>query len=117
MYVGVARIVLQIPGARSLKDRRSVVKSYKDRLKARLTVSVAEVGDVEAWQVATIGIAVTSKDRARCEEALSQAASMARSLSEAWLADLRTEILSFGAGGERLARGIESTESQGRKGA
>jgi len=115
MYVGVARVVLQIPGARSLKDRRSVVKSYKDRLKARLTVSVAEVGDVEAWQVATIGIAVTSKDRSRCEEAISQAASMARSLSDAWLADLRTEVLSFGTGGERLARGIETELAPPRK--
>src|SRR5258706_16132079 len=108
MYVGVAGLVLQIPGARSLKDRRSVVKSYKDRLKSRLSVSVAEVGDVEAWQVATLGVAVTSKDRSRCEEVLSQAASMARSLSEAWLADLRTEVISFGPGGDRIAEGIES---------
>lgn len=99
---------MQIPAARSLKDRRSVVKSYKDRLKARLPVSVAEVGDVEAWQVATIGVSVTSKDRARCEEILSHATSMARSLSDAWLADVRTEILSFGPGGDRLAHGIES---------
>lgn len=108
MFVGVARVVLQIPAARSLKDRRSVVKSYKDRLKARLPVSVAEVGDVEAWQVATIGVSVTSKDRARCEEVLSHATSMARSLSDAWLADVRTEVLSFGPGGDALAHGIES---------
>ena len=36
MFVGVARFVLQIPGARSLKDRRKVVKSFKDRVRARL---------------------------------------------------------------------------------
>lgn len=108
MFVGVARVVLQIPAARSLKDRRSVVKSYKERLKARLAVSVAEVGDVEAWQVATIGLSVVSKDRARCEEALNQAAAMARSLAEAWPADIRTEVLSFGPGGDALSRGLET---------
>jgi uncharacterized protein YlxP (DUF503 family) len=79
MFVGVARIVLQIPGARSLKDRRSVVRSYKDRVRARLPVSVAEVGDVEVWQIATIGLAVTSSDRLRCEEVISRSVSLARS--------------------------------------
>ena len=68
MFVGVARIVVQIPGARSLKDRRAVVRSFKDRVGARLKISVAEVGDPERWQIATFGVAVVSSERARCEE-------------------------------------------------
>ena len=103
MFVGVARIVIQIPSARSLKDRRSVVRSFKDRVRSRLRVSVAEVGDVESWQVATLGVAVVSRDRVRCDEALSHATSMARSLSEAVLADVRTEIIPFGRAGDGLA--------------
>jgi hypothetical protein len=47
MYIGVLRLVFQIPGAASLKDRRRVVKSFKDRVKARFPVSIAEVGDLE----------------------------------------------------------------------
>jgi uncharacterized protein YlxP (DUF503 family) len=108
MFVGVARIVIQIPGARSLKDRRSVVRSFKDRVRSRLRVSVAEVGDVESWQVATLGVAVVSRDRVRCDETLSHATSMARSLSEAVLADVRTEIVSFGRAGAGLRGGIET---------
>ncbi|MFM2077254.1 MAG: hypothetical protein RJA49_1144, partial [Actinomycetota bacterium] len=46
MFVGVARIVLQIPGARSLKDRRRVVTGLKDRTRATLPVSIAEIGDL-----------------------------------------------------------------------
>jgi uncharacterized protein YlxP (DUF503 family) len=109
MFIGVARIVLQIPGARSLKDRRRVVKSFKDRARARLPVSIAEVGDVERHQVATLGVAVVSGDAARCSEVLSHAASMASGLGDALLADVATEIVAFGAGGSSLRGGIEKT--------
>jgi uncharacterized protein YlxP (DUF503 family) len=108
MFVGIARVVIRIPGARSLKDRRSVVRSFKERVRARLKVSIAEVGDVEAWQVATFGLSVVSADRRRCEEVIQHARSMAASLPEALLLDVRTEVISFGPGGNRLAHGIES---------
>src|SRR5262245_32833688 len=109
MFVGVARLVIQIPGARSLKDRRRVVKSFKDRARASLPVAIAEIGDVERYQVATLGVAVVSGDSARCSEVLSHAASMAGNLSDALLAAVATEIVSFGAGGSSLRGGIEKT--------
>jgi uncharacterized protein len=115
MFVGVSRQVLQIPGARSLKDRRRVVKSLKDRLRARLPVSVAEVGDVERYQVATLGVAVVSADAARCREVLSRATSIAATLRDAVLADVATEVVSFGAGGSGLGSGIEQALGGGRK--
>ncbi|MCA9632349.1 MAG: DUF503 domain-containing protein, partial [Myxococcales bacterium] len=46
MFVGVARIVLRLPGSRSLKDKRRVVRSYKERLASRFPVSVAEIGEL-----------------------------------------------------------------------
>ncbi len=108
MFIGVLRVVIQIPGARSLKDRRRVVRSYKDRLRAKLPVSVAEVGDVERTQVATLGVAVVSGDSSRCQEVLSRATSMASTLSDGVLADVATEIVSFGQGGQGVQGGIES---------
>ena len=69
MFIGVLRLVFQIPAAASLKDRRRVVKSFKDRVRARFPVSIAEVGDLERYQVATLGVAVVSgvrRQRARC---------------------------------------------------
>ncbi len=107
MFVGVARHVLQIPGSRSLKDRRRVVRSYKDRLRAKLPVSVAEVGDVERYQVATLGLAVVAHEAAFCEEILAQAARLGGALHDALLADTATEIVSFGRGGKGLRGGIE----------
>lgn len=107
MFIGVLRLVFQIPGAASLKDRRRVVKSFKDRLRAKLPLSVAEVGDTERLQVATFGLAVVSNDPARCHEVLAAALSMARVLPDAVLCDVRTEIVPFGAGGKSLGPGIE----------
>lgn len=107
MFVGVARFVLQIPGARSLKERRKVVKGFKDRVRARLPISVAEVGDVERHQLATVAVAVVSRDSARCREVLGQARSMAGSLSGALLADAALEVVSFGSGGKGIRGGIE----------
>lgn len=108
MFVGVARIVLQIPGARSLKDRRQVVKSFKERLRARLPVSVSEVGDVERHQVASVGVAAVARQSGYVRSVLSQAVEMAQNLPNGVLADVRTEVLSFGEGGEGITGGIET---------
>ena len=107
MFVGIARIVLQIPGSRSLKDRRRVVKSFKDRVRAKLPVSIAEVGDLEQLQLANVGVAVISNESERCDEIIAAAVGMARVLPDAVLADVRTEIVPFGFGGHSLSGGIE----------
>lgn len=60
MVVGVVRVELRIHGAASLKDRRAVVRRIRDRLRARHNVSVAEVGDQDVWQRATLGVAAVS---------------------------------------------------------
>src|SRR6185436_1275810 len=107
MFVGVARLVISIPGAQSLKDRRRVVKSFKDRVRARFPVSIAEVGDLERYQVATLGVAVVSGEAARCSEVLSAVARAAEQANDAVLADVATEIVPFGAGGSGIRGGIE----------
>jgi uncharacterized protein YlxP (DUF503 family) len=108
VFVGVARIVLQIPGARSLKDRRRVVKSFKDRVRGRVPVAIAEVGDLERYQVATLGVSTVSNEAGRCSEALSAVVKLARHVSDAVLADVATEITSYGEGGSGIRGGIES---------
>lgn len=107
MFVGVARVVLRLPGARSLKDRRRVVKSYKERLKARLPVVVAELGDIESYQLATLGLCTVSGELTLCEEILQKALGMARSLADALLVDSAHEIIPFGARGSSVRGGLE----------
>jgi uncharacterized protein YlxP (DUF503 family) len=107
MFVGVARITLSIPGARSLKDKRRVVHSFRDRVRARLSVSIAEVGDLERYQVATLGACVVARDAAHCDELLSEVTHFAGTLREALLADVATEVVAFGDGGRGVQGGIE----------
>jgi uncharacterized protein YlxP (DUF503 family) len=107
MFVGVLRLTLQIPGARSLKERRRVVRSLKDRLRARLPVSVAEVGGLDTHQRAVIAVAVVSGDAVRVDELLATAAAMAGTLRDAVLVDRKSEVMSFGHEGSGVGAGGE----------
>lgn len=62
MKIGLLQFELFIDGAESLKDKRRVVKSLKDKLHREHLVSVAEVGDQEIRNRALIGIAAVSGD-------------------------------------------------------
>lgn len=112
MFVGVLRIVLTIPGARSLKDRRRVVHAFRDRARARLSVSIAEVGDLDAYQLATLGACVVARDSRHCSELLSEVENLARGVRDALVSDVATEILSFKTGGLGVRGGIEQALSQ-----
>ena len=108
MFVGVLRIVLKVPGARSLKDRRRVVTSYKDRVRARLPVVVAELGEVESPQIARLGLCTVSGEHQVVDEVMHKARSMANTLAGAVLLDAALEVIPFGAAGEQVRGGIES---------
>ena len=96
MFVGVLRLSFHLPGARSLKDKRQVVRSFRDRVRARLDVSIAEVDHLELHQRATFGVAVVSNDATVCDELLASVASMAGNVRDAVLVDRATEILTVG---------------------
>jgi uncharacterized protein YlxP (DUF503 family) len=70
MPVGLLTLEIHIPDARSLKDRRQVVRSLKDRLRARFNVAVAELDEQPTWQRAQIGIVTVSNDGAHIEQSL-----------------------------------------------
>jgi uncharacterized protein YlxP (DUF503 family) len=105
MFVGVLRLTLHIPGSRSLKERRRVVRSFKDRAQARLRASVAEVGALEDHQRAVLGVAVVANEAARVDEILAVAANMASTLRDAVLVDRATEIIPFGEDGRGVGEG------------
>ncbi len=67
MVVGVLRVEVHLPVSHSLKDKRSVLKSVRDRLRHRFNAAVAEVDSNETWQRATLGISTVGEDRAYVE--------------------------------------------------
>lgn len=70
MIVGTMFLRLHLPEARSLKDKRRVVSSLMARLRSRYGVSVAEVGDLDAWQTTSIGVACVSSSVKVCRDLL-----------------------------------------------
>ena len=70
MVIGVRSFELHLAGAHSLKDKRSVIKSVKDRLHNEFNVSVAETGRHDAWQSAELTVCLVSTDRRHAESVL-----------------------------------------------
>ena len=70
MFVGIVRVELHIPASRSLKDKRSVVRGLKDRIRTRVHAAVAEVDHQDLWQRAALGVAVVSGERSQVDEQL-----------------------------------------------
>lgn len=70
MVVGVLTWQLHLPHSQSLKDKRQVLRSLKDRLRHHFNVSAAETGHHELWQRAELTVAVVSTERAHAEQVL-----------------------------------------------
>ncbi len=70
MTVGVLSMELRLENAHSLKDKRQVVKSLKDRLRHRFNVAVAEVDYQDLWQHGLVVAVTVSGDRGRAEQVL-----------------------------------------------
>ena len=68
MWLAVVRLDLLVPGSRSLKDRRQAVKSLKERLKHRYEVACAEVGSLDSWNRASLGLAAVANEKALLQD-------------------------------------------------
>lgn len=63
MPVAYLKLELRIEGAHSLKDKRQVVRSLKDRLKNSFNIAIAEIEVTDLWQRATLGVVSISDSR------------------------------------------------------
>ena len=70
MVIGVCSWELSLPECRSLKEKRMVVKSLKERLQHRFRVSVAETRHQDVWTRAELTAAVVATDRAQADSVL-----------------------------------------------
>jgi uncharacterized protein len=63
VHIGILYIRVFMGEARSLKDKRSVLKSLKDRIRNQFNVSMAEVDGEDKWQTATLAFAMINIDQ------------------------------------------------------
>ncbi len=93
MVVGILRLDVHVPGAQSLKDKRSVLKSVKDQLRGRFNVAVAEVDPTEKWQRATLGVSTVGEDRTQVQGLLRHVTDWIRSTHLVELIQVEEEYL------------------------
>jgi uncharacterized protein YlxP (DUF503 family) len=70
---------LHLDGCTSLKQKRAILRSLKDKLRGRHNLSVAETDHQDTWQRAEICAAVVSSDRRRAQQVLSRADALVES--------------------------------------
>jgi uncharacterized protein YlxP (DUF503 family) len=107
MHVGVLRLLFHLPAARSLKEKRSSVRRFRDRIRSRFDVSVAEVGAQDLLQRAEFGVCVVSGDSEVCDSVLAQVANVAETQEEMVLTGRSTEIMPMGEMSEELYEGTD----------
>ncbi len=93
MVVGIARITLIIHDNHSLKGKRQVLKGIIEKVKNRFNVSVAEVGDNDLWQRATLGLAAAGSDGAFVNSVIDRAVSFIEGLHTAEVIERRMELI------------------------
>ncbi|RMD94749.1 MAG: DUF503 domain-containing protein [Calditrichaeota bacterium] len=63
MLVGVCRVEIFVPESGSLKSKRFILNSLKQRIRNKFNVSVSEIDNNDKWQIITLGISMVSNER------------------------------------------------------
>ena len=71
--IALLTLDVHIPHAQSLKDKRMVVRSVKDRLRSKFNVAVAEVDHHDLWQRSQLSIVTVGSDEAYLNQMLQHA--------------------------------------------
>lgn len=74
MPIGLLTLQIHIPDAQSLKDKRQILRSLKDRLRGHFNVAVAELDHQELWQRSVIGVVGISSDERHLEQSMAEVA-------------------------------------------
>lgn len=75
MNVGVCKVTLRLPDNQGLKGKRRVINSLCSKIRNRFNVAVAEVGENDSWQMASLGITCVSNSNRHVEQSLEKVVS------------------------------------------
>ena len=93
MFIAILTLDLHIHEAASLKEKRMVVNSVLDRIRARFNVSAAQLDQHDRWQSATLGVAAISNDRRTAETVLNHVRDLVETETRCDVTHCRTEVL------------------------
>lgn len=93
MVVGLCTVELFISESRSLKDKRQVLHSLKDRLHGKFNLSVAEVDGQDLWQKAVLGMACVSNEGGHVNQVIEQALNVIKGMPAVEVVRTKLELL------------------------
>lgn len=93
MVVGLCTVELFISESRSLKDKRQVLHSLKDRLHEKFNLSVAEVDGRDLWQKAVLGMACVANEGGHVNQVLDQALNVIKGMPTVEVVRSKLELL------------------------
>jgi len=93
MIIGVLHLSISIPEANSLKDKRSVIRSMKDRTVARMNVSAAEVGKQDLWKAGEFAFVTVAASKMVVEQRLAKLSTRLRADPRYVVLTIETEFL------------------------
>jgi len=93
MTVGVLQLELSLHDAMSLKDKRRVIRSLKDRLSRGRNLSIAEVGAMDEHRRSILGLAMVSNDSRYVRGALDKVVDFVRRVPQVDLMDYQVDLL------------------------
>lgn len=96
MKVGCCSIKFVLHGNRSLKDKRRILRTLKDRVKNKFNISVAEVGDQDLWNRMHIGVAAAGSDARYLEGLLTQVVNFVEEMQFGAMTDYHIEVIHLG---------------------
>ena len=93
VHIAFVTVELFIPFAHSLKEKRSVVRSLRDQLRARFNASVSEFGYQDKWQRALIGVCMLNWDKHKLEADMGRVRQLCEEMPNIEIVDISQEWL------------------------
>ena len=92
MRVGTLEVRLSLPGVNSLKEKRQILRSLKDRIRGKFNVAVAEVDYQDVWRTACLGVVTVANDGQFVDSVLSKVSDMIRRHRNVTVVDYDLEV-------------------------
>jgi uncharacterized protein YlxP (DUF503 family) len=96
MHVGCCSVKFFLHGNNSLKGKRRIIRTLKDRLKNKFNISVAEIGDQDVWQSLHMGIVAVNSDPTYLEGQMSKLVNAIENMHLAEITDCQVQVTRMG---------------------
>jgi uncharacterized protein len=96
VVIAMAYLLVEMPESHSLKEKRSIVRPIIKRVQSRFNASIAEIDNLDSWQVSGIGVACVSNSQRHADEMLQKIITfMEENLNGGYLAEIETDVMQF----------------------